>query len=119
MQMIRNFRKPLVVVGPKVLLRLPAAMSNLSEMSDGTHFKPVIGDDRDLEAKKVKKIIFTSGKHYYALKSHVEEKGIQDVALVRVEQLCPFPTHELQQQMDKYSNAKGGTVQMYIILVTN
>ena len=55
-QMLRNFRKPLVVVGPKVLLRLPAATSSLEDMAQGTTLQPVIG------AKKVKRVVFTSGK---------------------------------------------------------
>ena len=63
--MVRNFRKPLVVVAPKVLLRLSAASSDLSEMTSGTHFKPVIGDTRS-DPNAVKRLVFVTGKHYYA-----------------------------------------------------
>eukprot|EP00095_Tigriopus_kingsejongensis_P000620 maker-scaffold275_size226830-snap-gene-0.25 protein:Tk00620 transcript:maker-scaffold275_size226830-snap-gene-0.25-mRNA-1 annotation:"2-oxoglutarate dehydrogenase e1 component dhktd1-like mitochondrial" len=107
-QMIRNFRKPLVVVGPKVLLRLPAASSSLLEMESGTAFKTVLSDPRfnGREPDQVKKVVFVSGKHYYALARHAEEKNVRDIAFVRVEQLCPFPTQELQDELKKYKNAK-------------
>ncbi|XP_059087198.1 2-oxoadipate dehydrogenase complex component E1-like [Tigriopus californicus] len=110
-QMIRNFRKPLVVVGPKVLLRLPAASSNLSEMKSGTSFQTVLPDPR-LEGlggsafDKIKRVVFVSGKHYYALARHADEKSVNDIAFVRVEQLCPFPTQELQEELKKFKNAK-------------
>jgi len=105
-QMIRNFRKPLVVIAPKVLLRLSDASSQLSEMAPGTHFKPVIGDSIAKDPKAVKKIVFVCGKHYYPLARHAQENGITDSAFVRLEQLCPFPTKDLQEEVKKYPNAK-------------
>ena len=106
--MIRSFRKPLVVVAPKILLRLSAAASTLNDMGPGTHFQPVLGDWKD--PKAVTRVVFVSGKHYYALAKYAEEKGISDVAFVRLEQLCPFPTKELQDEVSRYPNAKRKTL---------
>ncbi|XP_076065924.1 2-oxoadipate dehydrogenase complex component E1 [Oratosquilla oratoria] len=104
-QMIRNYRKPLIMAGPKGLLRLPAAVSPLSDMAPGTHFKPVLGD-QEVPPENVKKVVFTSGKHYYTLAAEREKRGLKDVALVRVEGLCPFPVHDINQELAKYKNAK-------------
>jgi probable 2-oxoglutarate dehydrogenase E1 component DHKTD1 len=104
--MIRNFRKPLVVVAPKILLRLPAASSSIEEMLPGTTFQPVISDSVQKNSKDVKKLIFVSGKHYFALAKYAEEKDINNVAFIRLEQLCPFPTKELQDEVARYPNAK-------------
>ncbi|XP_077194045.1 2-oxoadipate dehydrogenase complex component E1 isoform X1 [Paroedura picta] len=106
-QMVRNFRKPLIVASPKILLRLPAAVSSLLEMAPGTTFKPVIGDS-SVDPKNVTKVIFCSGKHYYALAKQREmlEAKKQDTAIIRVEELCPFPLEALQQEMNKFTNAK-------------
>lgn len=103
--MLRNFRKPLVVVAPKILLRLGAASSELSEMSSGTSFQSVIGDKK-AEAKNVQRLVFVTGKHYYALVKHAEENNITDTAFVRLEQLCPFPTKELQDEVSRYQHVK-------------
>jgi len=104
-QMLRNFRKPLVVVAPKVLLRLSAASSDLSEMTPGTHFKPVIGDNK-IDPNAVRRVVFVSGKHYYAVAKHAEENNFEDTAIVRLEQLCPFPTKELQDEVSRYKHVK-------------
>merc|ERR1712029_61091 len=66
-QMIRNFRKPLVVIAPKTLLRLPAASSTLAEMSPGQCFQTVLSDTREQPPEKVEKVIFVSGKHFHAV----------------------------------------------------
>lgn len=66
LQLVRNYRKPLVVVAPKTLLRLSAASASLNEMGPGSYFLPVINDSV-ADPKKVKKVVFVSGKHYYAL----------------------------------------------------
>ena len=84
LQMVRNFRKPLVIGSPKVLLRLPAATSSLSEMSEGTSFQSTI-DDHSVDKSSVNKVIFCSGKHYYTLLSERQERAITDTALVRLE----------------------------------
>ena len=103
--MLRNFRKPLVVVAPKILLRLSAASSTLEEMRPGTHFQPVIGDT-SADPKEVRRLIFVTGKHYYALRKLADEKEMKDTAIVRLEQLCPFPTKELQDEVSRYQHVK-------------
>lgn len=106
-QMVRNFRKPLIVASPKMLLRFPAAVSSLQEMGPGTTFKPVIGDS-SVDPNKVKSLVFCCGKHYYALLKHREtlEARRQNFAIVRIEELCPFPLDSLQQEMSKYTHVK-------------
>ncbi|MED6274305.1 putative 2-oxoglutarate dehydrogenase E1 component DHKTD1, mitochondrial [Characodon lateralis] len=106
-QMIRNFRKPLIVVGPKTLLRFSAAVSSLSDLAPGTSFRPVLGDT-SVPAERVQKVVLCSGKHYYALlKQRETSAASQNTALIRVEELCPFPLEALQQELRKYPNAKG------------
>ncbi|CAH1791072.1 unnamed protein product [Owenia fusiformis] len=104
-QQIRNFRKPLIVIAPKTLLRLPAAVSSLSDMAPGSTFKPIIGDN-SVQSSDVERVIFCSGKHYYALENHREKIKAKNTAIVRVESLCPFPTEQLQQEIKNYTNAK-------------
>ncbi|XP_060932679.1 2-oxoadipate dehydrogenase complex component E1 [Limanda limanda] len=105
-QMIRNFRKPLIVVGPKTLLRFSGAVSSLTELAPGTSFKPVIGDT-SASAESVQRVVLCSGKHYYALLKQREASAAnQNTALIRVEELCPFPLGALQQELNKYPNAK-------------
>ncbi|XP_032099971.1 probable 2-oxoglutarate dehydrogenase E1 component DHKTD1, mitochondrial [Sapajus apella] len=106
-QMVRNFRKPLIVASPKMLLRLPAAVSALQEMAPGTTFNPVIGDS-SVDPKKVKTLVFCSGKHFYSLMKQRESLGAKkhDFAIIRVEELCPFPLDSLQQEMSKYKHVK-------------
>ncbi|CAG9821051.1 unnamed protein product [Phaedon cochleariae] len=103
-QMIRNFRKPLIVITPKILLRSPVCTSNFSDMAPGTSFKTVIGDAL-MVPSRVKKVLITSGKHYYSLIERRENMGIKDTAIVRVESFCPFPTLELRHEVSKYPNA--------------
>ncbi|XP_078113440.1 2-oxoadipate dehydrogenase complex component E1 [Sander vitreus] len=105
-QMIRNFRKPLIVVGPKTLLRFSGAASSLTAMMPGTSFRPVLGDT-SVTAESVQKVVLCSGKHYYALLKQRETSAAnQNTALIRVEELCPFPLDALQQELKKYPNAK-------------
>ncbi|KAL0968739.1 hypothetical protein UPYG_G00271080 [Umbra pygmaea] len=104
-QMIRNFRKPLIVAGPKTLLRFSGATSSLADMAPGTSFKPVIGDTIVTPAS-VQRVVLCSGKHYYALlKQREESAATQTTALVRMEELCPFPLEALQQELKNYTNA--------------
>lgn len=82
--MLRNFRKPLVVASPKILLRHPAATSSLAELAPGTFFRPVL--DEAVPRTSAGKVLLCSGKHYYALAKQREELGKdQDVAIVRLE----------------------------------
>ncbi|KAM6094741.1 2-oxoadipate dehydrogenase complex component E1 isoform 2-T2 [Chlamydotis macqueenii] len=106
-QMVRNFRKPLIVASPKMLLRLPAAVSSFEEMAPRTTFKPVIGDS-SVDPKSVTQVVFCSGKHYYALVKQRETLGEKqhNTAILRLEELCPFPLEALQQELSKYSRAK-------------
>lgn len=103
-QMVRDFRKPLIVVTPKVLLRHSSAISNLSEMTPGTFFKTVIGDEK-VQKNNVHKILFVSGKHYYNLLQQRENLGATNVAIIRIESLCPFPIMELLEEIEKYKHA--------------
>ncbi|XP_029952362.1 2-oxoadipate dehydrogenase complex component E1 [Salarias fasciatus] len=105
-QMIRNFRKPLIVVGPKTLLRFSGAVSSLAELAPGTSFRPVLGDE-SVSGESVQKVVLCSGKHYYALlKQREAAAATQSAALIRVEELCPFPLEALQQELGKYPNAQ-------------
>lgn len=104
-QMIRNFRKPLIVMSPKTLIRLPEATSKFEEFDVSTSFQNIIPDE-SIENSAVKKVIFTSGKHFYALNKKRIEKNVKDTAIVRIESLCPFPAYELQSIVEKYLNVK-------------
>lgn len=103
-QIIRDFRKPLIVVAPKTLLRLSDATSNYMEFLPGTTFKTVIPDEIAKE-KHVKRVIFCTGKHFYNLNEERLKRRDDSVAIIRVESLCPFPAHEIQEEMKKYKNA--------------
>lgn len=106
-QIVRDFRKPLVVVAPKILLRLPEATSVHTDLAAGTSFLPVIGDATVTDASSVRRVILCSGKHYYALQAERLAQGHTDVAIVRVESLCPFPVGEINEELRRYPNAKG------------
>ena len=82
--MVRNFRKPLIVVAPKTMLRLSAATSALSDMSSGTSFMPVLGDT-EADPAKVTRVLLCTGKHYYALNSHRSTENINNTAIIRLE----------------------------------
>ena len=103
-QMVRPLRKPLVIFTPKSLLRNKDATSPLSEFTKGT-FQTVIPDSRNLKADKVKRVIACSGKVYYDLAKKREENGADDVAILRVEQLYPFPHKVFATELKKYANA--------------
>ncbi|NP_001084395.1 probable 2-oxoglutarate dehydrogenase E1 component DHKTD1, mitochondrial [Xenopus laevis] len=106
-QMVRSFRKPLIVASPKMLLRYPAAVSSLEDIAPGKTFRSVIGDS-SADPKSVSKVILCSGKHYYALHKQREALGEQgrSSAIIRVEELCPFPLEALQQEIHRYPKAK-------------
>jgi 2-oxoglutarate dehydrogenase E1 component len=103
-QMVRNLRKPLVIMTPKSLLRAKDAASPLSEFTKGA-FQTVIPESKELKADKVKRIVACSGKVYYDLAKKREEKGADDVVLLRVEQLYPFPHKAFATELKKYPNA--------------
>jgi 2-oxoglutarate dehydrogenase complex dehydrogenase (E1) component-like enzyme len=93
-------RKPLILFTPKSLLRSPAAVSSFGQLTNGT-FREVIGDN--LDASRVRKVVFCTGKVYYDLVAAREAKKIEDVALVRVEQLYPFPEENVVSVLARYS----------------
>ncbi|CAG8435886.1 6888_t:CDS:10 [Diversispora eburnea] len=104
-QMKRNFRKPLIVVAPKILLRSSVAVSNFEEMTPRTTFLPVLGDFSISDYLKVEKVIFVSGKIYYDLVKAKQDKNINDkFAIIRVEELCPFPKQDIEIELKKYNN---------------
>jgi 2-oxoglutarate dehydrogenase E1 component len=100
-QMHRPFRKPLVVMSPKSLLRHPEAVSTLAELTEGG-FRLVIDDARAAAPEEIRRVILCSGKIHYALDAARREQDRGDVALVRVEQLYPFPTAELREALGRY-----------------
>jgi 2-oxoglutarate dehydrogenase E1 component len=102
-QMVRNLRKPLIILTPKSLLRNKDATSPLAEFTKGG-FQTVIPDSRNLKAEKVRRVVACSGKVYYDLAKKREEKGFDDVAIIRVEQLYPFPHKAFSNEIRKYPN---------------
>jgi 2-oxoglutarate dehydrogenase E1 component len=98
----RNFRVPVVLFTPKSLLRHPKCVSTLDELIEG-RFREVI-DDHDVDVKEVRRLVFCSGKIYYDLLARKEEFNARDIALVRLEQLHPFPTTQVDYIIKKYHN---------------
>jgi 2-oxoglutarate dehydrogenase E1 component len=104
-QMIRPFRKPLVILTPKSLLRNKDAGSPLTELASGG-FRTVIGElDDSIDPASVKRVLACSGKVYYDLVHGRKERGLDNVAIVRVEQLYPFPHKAFETELRKYSKA--------------
>lgn len=104
-QMVRPVRVPLIVMTPKSLLRHKLAVSTLKDLSQGK-FQLVIPEIDDLKADKVRKVVLCSGKVYYDLLTKRREDKINDIAIIRIEQLYPFPYDELQAELAKYKKAK-------------
>jgi 2-oxoglutarate dehydrogenase E1 component len=102
-QLKREFRKPLVVFSPKMLLRYPAATSTLEEMAKGS-FQEVI-DDATANTKSIDTVVLCSGKFYYELKEKAQQMGVENMAFVRIEQLYPLPQIQIEAILAKY-NAK-------------
>lgn len=113
-QMHRGFRKPLVIMSPKSLLRHKKCVSTLSEFGPGSQFHRVLWDDADLgngisEMKlkaddEIKRVVLCSGKVYFDLLEERDARGLDDVYLLRVEQLFPFPAHALETEMKRFKN---------------
>jgi len=103
-QMKRSTRKPRVVMSPKSLLRHKLAVSSLTELAEGG-FQTVIADSTAGNAKKVKRVVACSGKVYFDLIEEAQKRGISDVAIIRVEQLYPFPRPLLIEQIKRYPAA--------------
>ncbi len=92
-QQLRSFRKPLVIMSPKSLLRLPAARSTVQDLSAGT-FQPIIAEAPT--GKKIRRAVLCSGKIYYDIERVKKERDKDDIAIIRVEQLYPFPAREIE-----------------------
>ncbi|GLT89001.1 hypothetical protein SLE2022_070050 [Rubroshorea leprosula] len=117
-QVHRDFRKPLIVMSPKNLLRYKFCKSNLSEFGDvqghpgfdkqGTRFKRLIKDQNDHSEveKGIRRLILCSGKIYYELDEERKRVEVNDIAICRVEQLCPFPYDLIQRELQRYPNAE-------------
>ena len=103
-QAIRKMRTPLVVISPKSLLRNPDATSSLNDLTDGS-FSCVI-DDNVKNKNNVKKLVMCSGKVFYDLLKERNNKNIDDIAIVRIEQLYPFPYDDLEEILTKYENVE-------------
>jgi 2-oxoglutarate dehydrogenase E1 component len=114
-QMRRNFRKPLVLMTPKSLLRHKKCVSTLDEMGPGSSFHRVLWDDAEYRPgstvklvadSKIKRVVICSGKVYYDLLEERENRGINDVYLLRVEQFYPFPAMSLINELQRFRNAE-------------
>ncbi len=105
LQIHQTFRKPLVVMTPKSLLRHKSAVNSLEDLTEG-HFQTVIADQQALDAKKVERVILTCGKVYYDLLEAAHEAQLTQTALIRIEQVYPFPTEAVTEQLKLYPHAK-------------
>jgi 2-oxoglutarate dehydrogenase E1 component len=103
-QMIRPYRKPLIVMSPKSLLRNPLATSTLEQLCDG-EFQPLIADSSGITPASVKRLLLCSGKVYSDLAQARDTQQLSDIAIVRIEQLYPFPVDQLQRELQRYNNA--------------
>ncbi len=106
-QVRREFRKPLIVMTPKSLLRHRLCVSGLDELAEGSSFHRVNPEvDEIAEGAAVRRVVLCSGKVYYDLLQHRREEGLRDVALLRVEQLYPFPEGTLAEELARYPEAE-------------
>lgn len=108
-QMHRDFRKPLIVMTPKSLLRHKLAVSNIEDFTEGSSFHRFLDDDAKTELKapsKIKRVVLCSGKVYYDLFEERQKRGIDDIELVRLEQLYPFPHNAFKDMFVDYKNAE-------------
>ncbi len=111
-QLCRNFRKPLVIMTPKSLLRHKLAVSRLDQMTAGTRFTRVLGETEQLVADaKIRRVLLCSGKVYYDLFEERAKRGVNDVAIIRIEQLYPWPKDSLKHLLARYPQAELAWVQ--------
>jgi len=104
-QMLRSFRKPLIVMSPKSLLRHRLAVNSLEDLSEG-EFNNILGELDPLDPKKVTRLVFCSGKVYYDLLETRREHQIEHIALIRIEQQYPFPRVDYEAILARYPNAQ-------------
>jgi 2-oxoglutarate dehydrogenase E1 component len=103
-QMLRPFRKPLVIMTPKSLLRHPMAKSTAAEFLGDSHFRRIVSDTKEIDDKKIKRLVLCSGKVAYDLIQKRDEEGLEDVSIVRIEQLYPFPGEPLAVRLERMTN---------------
>ncbi len=104
-QVVRPLRKPLIVMTPKSLLRKKEAASPIGELASGA-FQVILPEVEKITPKKVKRVVFCAGKVYYDIAAERSKRAIDDIAIVRIEQLYPFPHDEFAAQLELYPNAK-------------
>jgi 2-oxoglutarate dehydrogenase E1 component len=104
-QMLRPYRKPLIIMSPKSLLRHKLAVSTLEDLTDG-QFLPVIGEQDDINPKKVTRLVMCAGKVYYDLLEARRQDDLKHVAIARIEQLYPFPEELFKAEVGKYPQLK-------------
>ncbi|MDO6705017.1 2-oxoglutarate dehydrogenase E1 component [Photobacterium sp. 1_MG-2023] len=102
-QVLRPMRRPLIVMSPKSLLRHPLCTSSMDELADG-NFQPAIGEVDALDAKQVKRVVMCSGKVYYDLLEQRRKREQTDVAIIRIEQLYPFPKEDVEAALADYQH---------------
>ncbi|MHB8287450.1 MAG: 2-oxoglutarate dehydrogenase E1 component, partial [Caulobacteraceae bacterium] len=115
-QVLRPFRKPLVIMTPKSLLRHKKAVSKLSDMADGSTFHRILRDDAEANPQltttklraddKIRRVVMCSGKVYYDLLEAREKKGVEDVYLLRLEQFYPWPMQSLRKELGRFKDAE-------------
>ncbi len=113
-QLKRDFRKPLVLMTPKSLLRHKRAVSKIEDIAEGSTFHRILWDDAEQDESgvklvrddKIRRVVLCSGKVYYDLYDEREKRGVNDVYLMRVEQLYPFPLKALANEMTRFRNAE-------------
>lgn len=110
-QVRRNFRKPLIQMTPKSLLRHKACVSKLTEFGPGTSFHRVLWDNAQLEGRlakdeDIRRVVLCSGKVYFDLEAERDARGIKDVYIMRVEQIYPFPFHAVNTELSRFPNAE-------------
>jgi len=103
-QLKRDFRKPLICFTPKKLLRYPTCVSSINDFTTGG-FQEVLDDSTVKAAATIKKVVFCSGKIYYDLMEGKEKAAVNDIAIIRLEQLYPFPIKQIKAILDKYKMA--------------
>lgn len=104
-QLVRPFRKPLVVMSPKSTLRAPFNLGEIAELETGNCFRELL-DDPQAEPKKVKRVLVCSGKVYYDLLKRQQEEKRSDIAIVRLEQIYPFPKTQFEAMLKRYGKAE-------------
>ena len=104
--MLRPLRRPLIILSPKSLLRHPLAVSQMTFFAEGRSFQTVINDPDPIDAKAIKRVVICSGKVYYELVQARRTQGMKDVALLRLEQLYPFPNAALSTALKRFTQCE-------------